>query len=232
MVKTHSDKYIEQPEKSGFQKEEISPQQPEPLNFLGYRECAHVETVVLMSMSDFGKVGFHDMISPYQISENDKNIAVIDDKSLALKLVSDNIFNYLRFSEALKHDLDILKIVWKDPCFETKVGYFEPRYTNEEISRILAENDFERILYDLIDNGFYSNGIDGISFHSKGVTIGIREFHRDITIQTKISFDGCFMIITRTMELYLEKHPEKSETCISLLNQLKSLSDNDKLCIH
>lgn len=49
MVKAHPDKYIEQPEKSGFQKAEISPQQPEPLNFLGYRECAHVETVALLS---------------------------------------------------------------------------------------------------------------------------------------------------------------------------------------
>ena len=49
MVKAHPDKYIEQPEKIGFQKAEISPQQPEPLNFSGYRECAHVETIVLLS---------------------------------------------------------------------------------------------------------------------------------------------------------------------------------------
>ena len=52
MLKAHPDKYIEQPEKIGFQKAEISPQQPEPLNFLGYRECAHVETVVLLSKGE------------------------------------------------------------------------------------------------------------------------------------------------------------------------------------
>ena len=52
MVKAHPDKYIEQPEESGFQKAEISPQQPEPLNFSGYRECAHVETVVLLSKGE------------------------------------------------------------------------------------------------------------------------------------------------------------------------------------
>ena len=48
MVKAHPDQYIEQPEESGFQKAEISSQQPEPLNFSGYRECAHVETVALL----------------------------------------------------------------------------------------------------------------------------------------------------------------------------------------
>ena len=52
MVKAHPDKYIEQPEKSGFQKAEISPQQPEPLNFSVYRECAHVESIVCLSRKE------------------------------------------------------------------------------------------------------------------------------------------------------------------------------------
>lgn len=91
MVKAHPDKYIEQPEKSAFQKAEISPQQPEPLNFSVYRECAHVETVVLLSQQ-----------KPDDVIEVDLDLDELDITSAESKATYQEIKDYVLKEFGLK----------------------------------------------------------------------------------------------------------------------------------
>lgn len=48
-IKADTDKKVELLKNAHNQTADNTPKQPEPLNFCGYRECAHVESIVLFS---------------------------------------------------------------------------------------------------------------------------------------------------------------------------------------